>query len=110
MIITGLNNKDLLGCTFDQIMNILKNANLPITFRLKSIDSQQKQHQQSNHLMIPTKHKYIHCKKQKHAQKQHKILLIETTNWHKVRYQCPNNIIFFRRKYATINSTQQLMR
>eukprot|EP01083_Nonionella_stella_P001916 5522_1 len=37
MIITGLNNKDLLGCTFDQIMSIIKFADLPITLRLKKM-------------------------------------------------------------------------
>merc|ERR1712228_959971 len=30
MIITGLNNKDLLGCTFDQIVTIINSANPPI--------------------------------------------------------------------------------
>ncbi len=41
MIITGSNNKDLLGCTFDQIIHIIKNSNFPITLRLKSIHSLQ---------------------------------------------------------------------
>ena len=49
MVITGLNNKDLLGCTFDQIMTIIKASNPPITLRLtkpkktKLIESQQQQ-------------------------------------------------------------------
>jgi len=39
MIITGLNNKDLLGCTFDQITNVIKSAHPPITLRLKHIQA-----------------------------------------------------------------------
>ena len=38
MIITGLNNKDLLGCTYNQIMNIIKSSTPPITLRLKQIN------------------------------------------------------------------------
>ena len=64
MIITGLNNKDLLGCTFDQIMNIIRSASLPITLRLKSI----------NHTMAMAKpQKYTH-------KKLHKTMMKPTKN------------------------------
>ena len=35
-IITGVNNKDLLGCTYSQITHILSTMPLPITLRLKN--------------------------------------------------------------------------